>query len=160
MKDKSKRPYRIDRFASVMRRTKRRKRKQRPVEEEEELEEAIESETTKERIMPRRAQNHGARDSNQERIEKGCEANVVSLRSLNGRHLNRCRSPAAFSHLAKSEKECCAHCHRVLAEEYNRENPNHTLLWVCSFCRTHWFKRKGVKCYKWCDACRSFHRAV
>ncbi len=37
MKDKSKRPYRIDRFASVMRRTKRRKRKQRPVEEEEEL---------------------------------------------------------------------------------------------------------------------------
>ena len=129
-------------------------------EVEEELEEAIESETTKERIMPRRAQNHGARDSNQERIEKGCEANVVSLRSLNGRHLNRCRSPAAFSHLAKSEKECCAHCHRVLAEEYNRENPNHTLLWVCSFCRTHWFKRKGVKCYKWCDACRSFHRAV
>ena len=129
-------------------------------EEEEELEEAIESETTKERIMPRRAQNHGARDSNQERIEKGCEANVVSLRSLNGRHLNRCRSPAAFSHLAKSEKEGCAHCHRVLAEGYNRENPNHTLLWVCSFCRTHWFKRKGVKCYKWCDACRSFHRAV
>ena len=100
------------------------------------------------------------------------EADVVSMECVERRRLNRCRSPEAFSHLGKSEVGCCAHCGREMKEEYAEENPEHVLLWVCPFCRSHWFCMKHDRhnkhskhdkhsiCYKWCKACSSFHSAV
>ena len=102
-------------------------------------------------------------------VAGGGEADVVLVWRVECSRLNRCRSPEAFSHLGKSEVGCCAHCGRDMREEYAEENPTNVLLWVCPFCRSHWFcmkegkhskHSKHSKQYKWCKACGSFHAAV
>ena len=76
--------------------------------------------------------------------------------------LNRCRSPEAFHSRQKAVRGKCAHCRRLLLREFEKEKKEKTNCgrWVCSFCRSHWFQTKEMKCYRFCKACQTFHLSL
>lgn len=53
----------------------------------------------------------------------------------------------------------CIHCERVLLGVFEKEEWDKSLLWVCPFCRSHWFEGECGK-YHWCGKCQTFHRSV
>ena len=71
--------------------------------------------------------------------------------------LNRCRSPEAFHTRQKFVRGKCAHCGRLLLQEFEKEGKTGCERWICAFCRSHWFETSESKSYRFCEACKTFH---